>query len=400
MTKAVEELAKEPKKSIYCICCGVDCTRARWHNARKNATPGSKASRDTYDVCPKCFRQGSYPSGQLAADFVLQEDINYTNVPDRDAPWSQTELLLLLEGLEMFDENWVSIADHVGTRTREECVLKFLQMEIDDQYLEDGAGSDTYAALNTGRLPFSKHDNPVLSVVSFLAGMSGPNVTAALTDRSVKEILRVQREQFEKRTTGKAFPPQPKENEAVEQEAEQETEQEAEQETEQEAVKNEDSMEVDDSSGQHQEDSNQVALLQSERSGSASYAAVAMAASAARAATLASHGEREMTRLVSAAVNSTLQKFELKLAQFAEMEAVLQAERQDLERGRQQLFLDRLAFKKRVREVQEGLRKLGITETLSNGGENKLGMFSVTGRSEEDARPLGARDEGYRSIDV
>lgn len=379
MTKAVEEMAKEPKKTYYCLSCGLDCTRARWHNARTKAVPGSKASQDVYDVCPKCYSKGSYAQGQASEDFVLKEDIHYTNVPDRDAPWSETELLMLLEGLEMFDENWVSIADHVGTRTREECVLKFLQLEIDDQYLEDGMGTDSYAALNTGRLPFSKHDNPVLSVVSFLAGMSGPNVTAALTDRSVKEMLRDQREQFEKRTTGKAFQTQPNETEAV---------------------KNEDSMEVDDPSSPQPVDTNQVVLSQSERSGSASYSAIAMAASAARAATLASHEEREMTRLVSAAVNTTLQKLELKLAQFTEMEAVLQAERQDLERARQQLFLDRLSFKKRVREVQEGLRKLGITETLNDGGENKLGMFSVTGRSEEDSRPLGAGDEGYRSIDL
>jgi len=60
--------------------------------------------------------------------------------------------------------------------------------------------------------------------------------------------------------------------------------------------------------------------------------------------------------LVSAAVNVTLEKMELKLKYFNEMESILQAERRELERGRQQLFLDRLAFKRRVREVQEGLK--------------------------------------------
>jgi len=379
VTKAVEEMAKEPKDTVYCLCCGLDCTRARWHNLRKRSAPGSKASKEKFDICPKCFQQGRYPKGQSPEDFVLEENPNYTNVPDRDAPWSDSELLLLLEALEMFDENWNSIADHVGTRTREECVLKFLQLDIEDNFLDDGAGSDPYVALNTGRLPISQHDNPVLSVVGFLAGMSGPNVTAALTDRSVKEMLRVQRQQLENGTSGKAFESQTKGKEAV---------------------KNEDSMEVDDSSSPQPTETNQVAVSQPERAGSVSYSTIAISASAVRAATLASHEEREMTRLVSAAVNSTLQKFELKLAQFSEMEAVLQAERQELERGRQQLFLDRLAFKKRVREVQNGLRKLGVTQTLGDGGENKLGMFSVTGRAEEDARPLGAGDEGYRSIDV
>lgn len=380
VTKAVEEMAKEPKNIVYCLCCGLDCTRAHWHNARTKAlAAGSAAAKDTYDVCPKCYNAGRYPKGHEAEHFVFREDVNYTNVPDRDAPWSEGELLLLLEALEMFDENWVSIANHVGSRTREECVLKFLQLEIEDSYLEDGLGSDPYVALNNGRLPISQHYNPVLSVVGFLAGMSAPTVTAALTDRSVKEMVRIQREQLENGTSGKAFQTESKDKEAV---------------------KNEDSMEVDHSSSPQPADPNQVALSQSDPAGSVSYSTVALAASAARAATLASHEEREMTRLVSAAVNTTLQKFELKLAQFAEMEAVLQAERQELERGRQQLFVDRLAFKKRVREVQEGLRKLGVKETLGEVGEEKLSMFSVTGRSEEDARPLGVGNEGYRSIDV
>ena len=74
-----------------------------------------------------------------------------------------------------------------------------------------------------------------------------------------------------------------------------------------------------------------------------------------------------MTRLVSATVNAELQKMELKLKQFAEMEDILQAERRELERGRQQLFLDRLAFKKRVKDVQEGLKTAATT-----GGEEGI----------------------------
>ena len=54
--------------------------------------------------------------------------------------------------------------------------------------------------------------------------------------------------------------------------------------------------------------------------------------------------------------NITLEKLEKKLQCFTEMESVLRTERQDLERGRQQLFLDRLAFKRRVRSVQEGFQ--------------------------------------------
>ena len=100
-----------------------------------------------------------------------------------------------------------------------------------------------------------------------------------------------------------------------------------------------------------------------------SLATVPLATIAARAGGLASHEEREMTRLVSAAVNTTLVKLELKLKQFNEMEQILQAERRELERGRQQLFLDRLAFKKRVKDVQQGLMTAAAT-----GGQQGIQM--------------------------
>ena len=83
-----------------------------------------------------------------------------------------------------------------------------------------------------------------------------------------------------------------------------------------------------------------------------------------------------MTRLLSAAVNVTLQKMELKLKYFDEMEAILQAERRELERGRQQLFLDRLAFRKRVRETQEGMKTAAM-----NGGDMKMAMGGADSNS-------------------
>jgi len=52
-----------------------------------------------------------------------------------------------------------------------------------------------------------------------------------------------------------------------------------------------------------------------------------------------------MTRLVSAAVNATLEKLELKLKQFTRWSRSCKAERRELERGRQQLFLDALPLR-------------------------------------------------------
>ena len=75
---------------------------------------------------------------------------------------------------------------------------------------------------------------------------------------------------------------------------------------------------------------------------------------------------------------------ELKLKYFDEMESILQAERRELERGRQELFLDHLNFKKRVRETQEGLK---ASRDLKSADGNGLTFTSAPSLSA--VQPLG-----------
>lgn len=51
--------------------------------------------------------------------------------------WTEQETLLLLEGLELYKDDWNKVCDHVGSRTQEECILHFLRLPIEDPYLED-----------------------------------------------------------------------------------------------------------------------------------------------------------------------------------------------------------------------------------------------------------------------
>lgn len=53
--------------------------------------------------------------------------------------WTEQETLLLLEALEMFKDDWNKVAEHVGTRTQEEAILKFLQLPIEDSFLDESA---------------------------------------------------------------------------------------------------------------------------------------------------------------------------------------------------------------------------------------------------------------------
>ncbi|KAI2671416.1 hypothetical protein CBS147355_8698 [Penicillium roqueforti] len=364
------DIARESKKKAHCFSCGIDCTKLRFHYAKSASTSANAATPDTkYDLCPNCFLQARMPSSHNASDFVKLEDKTYSHFTDKNTPWSDSEVILLLEGLENFDENWEQIASHVGTRSREECVMKFLQLEIEDKYVEDVPEPQ----LGSGRDPISQSENPVLSVVAFLAQMVEPAVAAAAAGRSVDEIRKELRSQLEKgHDKGK------------------------------DAVKSEDSMDVDPAREAEQQSAKPKETL----------GTIALAASAARAGALASHEEREMTRLVSAAVNVTLQKFEIKLQQFNEMEEIIEAERRELEQARQQLFLDRMTFKKRVKEAQDALQTVSLqgpnehthqmlADAATTGIGHHYSFQPVGGDMRAGTQPLSAQGGAdYKTLDL
>lgn len=367
--KALDGLTKSQVDKVNCYSCGVDCTRVYYHNG-KTAPGATSVSKAKYDVCPNCYLELRLPSNQDSSLYVKIENPSYSKYPDGDAPWSDSELLLLLEGLEKFDDSWQEIADYVGTRTREECVVKFLQLEIEDKYIDTEPtvnGSTGLGLLGTagGHVPFNQADNPVMSVVGFLANITDPAVAAAAAGKSVDAMKRSMRQKLDK------------DYGATESESKE---------------KNGDAMEIDI---RHESTTTTTTTTTS----STTLATASLGATAARAAALATHEEREMTRLVSAVVNTTLQKLDLKLQQFNEMEAIIQAERRELERGRQQLFLDRLTFKRRVRDVQEGLRMAAQTggddgtrmaQDVMEQGE-RLGFQPVAAG---EVQPLSAEGQG------
>ncbi|KAK1755963.1 SWI/SNF complex protein-like protein [Echria macrotheca] len=334
-----EEFAKAPIVKVNCCNCGVDCTRIYYHSSQ--ADPNSKAK---YDLCPSCYLEGRLPGNQTNTQYTRVENPQYSAILDRDAPWTNAELVKLLEAIERFDEDWGEISDYVGTRTREECVLQFLQLDIEDKYL-DSERIDAPIGLQMlgsqgGQLPFSQADNPVMSVIGFLGSLADPASTAAAAGKSFEVLRQGLRDKLEKGEKSDANG-KGKEKEGA------------------------DSMEVDIS----HEVTTTTTVTTTTKTTLNAVANIPLATIGARSGGLATHEEREMTRLVSAAVNSTLEKLELKLRYFNEMESILQAEHRELERARQQLFLDRLSFKKRVRQVQEVFRNAAAV-----GGEQGMRM--------------------------
>ncbi|KAF2713249.1 SWIRM-domain-containing protein [Pleomassaria siparia CBS 279.74] len=366
------EAAQEPIKPVLCNTCTVDCTLIHYHYVVKPADqPADQkmAPGETRDVCPRCYLDHQLPSSTTHKDYVKIEKPAYSKYPPSEEKWSDEELLLMLEALELFDEDWSKVSEHVVTKTREQCVMKFLQLEIDDKWAEADVPQEApqtahsflrdLGALNEGRVPLHQANNPVLSVVSFMAGLAPANVTevALASARSVKEMKRTLQERINNPEGALSDKGKGKE-------------------------KSDDAMEVDTIQEVQEK-------KESDASGSNPMVTLPFALSAARSSALASHEERHISRLVSGSVNLQLQKLQMKLAHFNDFEKLLSAERRDLQRRRQQLFMDRLNFQRRVRALEEATKKIG-------GGLGGAGLPGAM--STEDA--VGALTDAIRMFGV
>ncbi|CAK9315878.1 unnamed protein product [Citrullus colocynthis] len=113
-----------PSVEYHCNSCSADCSRKRYH-CQKQAD---------FDLCSECFNNGKFDSDMSSSDFILMES---AGVPGASGgKWTDQETLLLLEALELYKENWNEIAEHVATKTKAQCILHFIQMPIEDTFLE------------------------------------------------------------------------------------------------------------------------------------------------------------------------------------------------------------------------------------------------------------------------
>uniref|UniRef100_A0A8C1MSS1 SWI/SNF related, matrix associated, actin dependent regulator of chromatin, subfamily c, member 2 n=1 Tax=Cyprinus carpio TaxID=7962 RepID=A0A8C1MSS1_CYPCA len=114
------------------------------------------------------------------------------NAASATREWTDQETLLLLEGLEMYKDDWNKVSEHVGSRTQDECILHFLRLPIEDPYLEDSSSS--LGPLAYQPVPFSQAGNPVMSTVAFLASVVDPRVASAAAKSALEEFSRMKEE--------------------------------------------------------------------------------------------------------------------------------------------------------------------------------------------------------------
>ncbi|XP_063072316.1 SWI/SNF complex subunit SMARCC2 [Engraulis encrasicolus] len=114
------------------------------------------------------------------------------NAASATRDWTEQETLLLLEGLEMYKDDWNKVSEHVGSRTQDECILHFLRLPIEDPYLEEGGAP--LGPLTYQPVPFSQSGNPVMSTVAFLASVVDPRVASAAAKSALEEFSRMKEE--------------------------------------------------------------------------------------------------------------------------------------------------------------------------------------------------------------
>lgn len=163
--------------TITCHSCGLLCEEEFYHCLKI----------PSINICKPCFYDGRFPSTMFSGDFIRLPVVDSLSDQSHSLdPWSDQETLYLLEGIEMYgDQDWEQISRHVGTRTKEECIRHFIQMPIQDPYLN--VSSSIRLIPNEKILPFCSSSNPTMSLIHFLATMIHPSVASATAQSAIKE---------------------------------------------------------------------------------------------------------------------------------------------------------------------------------------------------------------------
>lgn len=100
--------------------------------------------------------------GHSSIDFIRVDSTKDYGDSDGEN-WTDQETLLLLEAMEMYNENWNEIADHVGTKSKAQCILHFLRLPVEDGLLENievpGVSMSSNSSDRDGRGGFHSNSN-------------------------------------------------------------------------------------------------------------------------------------------------------------------------------------------------------------------------------------------------
>ncbi|GJE85505.1 SWIRM-domain-containing protein [Phanerochaete sordida] len=379
-----------------CDTCGVDCTPVRYHSLKvKN-----------FELCPPCYLDGRFPSTMFSGDFVKltqaqgSNGVHHGTGTDADQDWTDQEVLRLLEGVEMYDDDWSEIERHVGSRSAQQCIRKFLQLPIEDPYI---ATEGNMGPLRYARVPFEQADNPVMSVVAFLAGVVGPGIAAEAAKTALHELTDGdKKESAEEAEVG-----------GEKEEGAKEGQDAAAAETEKAEEKTDDKMQEDTAEGggaapaATEEPAGEEMAVDGEVSSETVKASrsiphskvvraanLALKSSAKAARELADAEDQQIRSTLATVVKLTLTKLELKMSQFEELEEILEDERKSLESARMSLVNERLGLRRMLETVkgelaknQAGINTPGALADAANQAQEALAA-TIPRVSEVQAVPI------------
>lgn len=87
-------------------------------------------------LCLNCFHDAKYITGHSSLDFT-KTDSKREPLENESDSWTDQETLLLLEGIEKYNDRWNEIAGHVGTKSKAQCIQHFIRLPVEDGLLEN-----------------------------------------------------------------------------------------------------------------------------------------------------------------------------------------------------------------------------------------------------------------------
>ncbi|GAA5889301.1 hypothetical protein JCM6882_000700 [Rhodosporidiobolus microsporus] len=367
----------DPSRSLKpCHTCGTTAPTVRYSSI--------KAKGDVV-LCTACYSEGRFPSSLHSGDFVRLDADPYAH--SETDPWSDQETLLLLEGLEMHGEDWDKVADHVGTRTKEQCIVRFLKLPIEDPFLESTQAD--LGPLQYAKLPFSKTDNPVLSVVAFLASAVDKKVAAKAAGEAIEEL---ERNLMEKAAKAKEAPAaegegEKKDDAAAKKEGEDAMDVDAEEKEKKDGAEPTTNGVAKANGASSAEDPLADSSTSSARSNIEKAALTALGSAAAKAHALALEEDASLHSLVTAVVEAQVRKLDIKMKHFDQLETLLEAERRALEEQRQQVQEDRIKVNRLLGEVT-GLYQRAKANPQQVGREEITALMAQTNAAQPRAVPV------------
>ncbi|VVB02003.1 unnamed protein product [Arabis nemorensis] len=163
---------------------------------------------DKYELtlCARCYVRGNYRVGINSSEFKRVELSE-----ESKTEWSEKEILLLLEAVMHYGDDWKKVAPHVTGRTEKDCVSQFVKLPFGEQFVKESDSEDaleTFDQINGsgspecgGRVkdgsspskrmkltPLADASNPIMAQAAFLSALAGTNVAEAAAQAAVTAL--------------------------------------------------------------------------------------------------------------------------------------------------------------------------------------------------------------------